>query len=72
MTVLAERSRITRPRTLAARVASSASCAVAVGTIEDLRAFGREVSKDKATAIAFLKQAGILDSTGKYAKPYRA
>jgi hypothetical protein len=72
MTVLAERSRATRSRTAVVPTAPRPSRVVAVGTIEDLRAFGREISKDKATAVAFLKQAGILDSTGDYAKPYRA
>ncbi|TLD71305.1 hypothetical protein FEM03_07175 [Phragmitibacter flavus] len=31
----------------------------------------KRVTKSKKTAIAFLKRAGILDTEGKLAKPYR-
>jgi len=38
----------------------------------DMREFGKEIRKDKATAVAFLQRAGILDETGSLAEIYRA
>lgn len=38
---------------------------------EDIKAFGREVRQSKASAIAFLKSAGILDNKGDLAEPFR-
>lgn len=38
----------------------------------DMREFGKEIRKDKATAVAFLQRAGILDETGSLAEFYRA
>lgn len=40
--------------------------------IADMKAYGREVRKTKESAVAFLQSAGILDSTGELAEPYRA
>ena len=39
--------------------------------IADMKAYGREVRKTKESAVAFLQSAGILDSTGELAEPYR-
>ena len=39
--------------------------------IADMRAHGREVRKTKASAIAFLQRAGIVDDKGELAEPYR-
>ena len=38
----------------------------------DMKAFGLEVRKSKASATAFLKKAGILDDSGKLASYLRA
>lgn len=38
----------------------------------DMKEFGKEIRKDKHSAIAFLQRAGILDATGALAEPYRA
>lgn len=38
----------------------------------DIKEFGKEVRKSKASAIAFLQRAGILDETGELAEPYRS
>jgi hypothetical protein len=38
---------------------------------EDIRAFGREIRKTRASALAFLQSAGILDETGGLAMPFR-
>lgn len=38
----------------------------------DMKEFGKEIRKDKASAVAFLQRAGILDATGSLAEPYRA
>ncbi|OZI68076.1 hypothetical protein [Bordetella genomosp. 1] len=40
--------------------------------LADMCAFGREVGRSKATAQAFLQEAGIITRSGKLAKPYRA
>lgn len=37
----------------------------------DIKAFGREIRQSKATAVAFLQKAGILDKDGEPAQPYR-
>lgn len=37
----------------------------------DMRAFGKEIRKSKASAVAFLQSAGILDAQGELATPYR-
>lgn len=39
--------------------------------LADMRAHGREVSKTRESAVAFLQRAGILDNTGVLAEPYR-
>jgi len=39
--------------------------------IADMRAHGREVRRTKASAIAFLQRAGIVDDKGELAEPYR-
>ena len=38
----------------------------------DMKEFGKEIRRDKASAVAFLQRAGILDATGALAEPYRA
>ena len=38
---------------------------------EDMKAFGNEVRKSKASAVAFLKRAGFIDESGQLAEPYR-
>ncbi len=38
----------------------------------DMKEFGKEIRRDKASAVAFLQRAGILDATGSLAEPYRA
>ncbi|MCK2086944.1 hypothetical protein MXC99_01910 [Thauera aromatica] len=38
----------------------------------DMKEFGKEIRKSKASAVAFLQRAGILDETGELAEPYRA
>lgn len=38
----------------------------------DIRAFGREIRRSKAQALAFLQRAGILDERGKLIDPLRA
>jgi hypothetical protein len=40
--------------------------------VADMRAFGREQSSSKASALSFLQRAGIITPTGKLAKPFRA
>lgn len=40
--------------------------------IADIKDFGKEIRKSKATALAFLKEVGILDETGEIAEHYRA
>ena len=37
----------------------------------DIKEFGKEIRKSKASAIEFLQSAGILDAKGELAKPYR-
>jgi len=37
----------------------------------DMKAFGKEIRRTKASAIAFLKEAGFLDENGQLAEPYR-
>lgn len=39
---------------------------------EDMKAFGKEIRKTKASAVAFLKRAGFIDETGQLAEPYRS
>lgn len=39
--------------------------------IADIKAFGKELRKDKATALAFLKEVGFIDESGEIAEPYR-
>jgi len=39
--------------------------------LEKMRAHGREIRKTKESTVAFLHSAGIVDATGKLAKPYR-
>ena len=38
----------------------------------DMKAFGKEIRKSKASAIEFLQSAGILDAKGELAEPYRS
>ena len=38
----------------------------------DMKAFGKEIRKSKASAIEFLQSAGILDAKGQLAEPYRS
>ena len=38
----------------------------------DIKQFGKEIRKSKATAVAFLKRAGILDESGELATPFRS
>ena len=38
----------------------------------DMEAFGREIRKSKATAIAFLQSANILDENGELIAPLRS
>lgn len=38
---------------------------------ELLKKAAEEITKDKETAIAFLKSAGIIDENGELAEPYR-
>lgn len=38
----------------------------------DIKEFGKEIRKSKASARAFLQRAGILDETGELAEPYRS
>ena len=38
----------------------------------DMEAFGKEIRRTKASAIAFLKEAGFLDDNGQLAEPYRS
>lgn len=38
---------------------------------EDIKEFGKEIRKSKASARAFLQRAGILDEAGELAEPYR-
>jgi len=38
----------------------------------DMKAFGKEIRKSKASAIEFLQSAGILDDKGELAEPYRS
>ena len=40
--------------------------------ITDMRAHSREVCRTQASAVAFLRRAGILDIAGELAEPYRA
>lgn len=40
--------------------------------IDDMRAHSREVCRTQASAVAFLQRAGILDTAGELAEPYRA
>jgi hypothetical protein len=56
------------------KTASSGSAARIMTTperIADMRAFGREHGKTKASALSFLQAAGIITPTGKLAKPFR-
>ena len=39
--------------------------------VADMRAFGQEQGRSKASALSFLKDAGIITPTGKLAKPFR-
>jgi hypothetical protein len=39
--------------------------------IADMKDHGRQVSKTKESAIAFLQSAGILDEAGEFADAYR-
>lgn len=39
---------------------------------EDIKQFGKEIRKSKASAVAFLKRAGILDDAGELATPFRS
>ena len=38
----------------------------------DMKEFGKEIRKSKASAIEFLQSAGILDAKGELAEPYRS
>lgn len=38
----------------------------------DIKRFGKEIRKSKASAIEFLQSAGILDARGELAEPYRS
>jgi len=62
--------------TVVATVKSSRGLVVRVMSAEersaDMKEFGTEIRKDKASAVAFLQRAGILDDSGSLAKPYRA
>ncbi len=40
--------------------------------IADLKQYGKEIRKSKASAIDFLKRAGFIDDKGNLAEPYRA
>ncbi len=40
--------------------------------LADMEAHGREVRKTKASALAFLQRAGIVNDKGELAEPYRA
>lgn len=40
--------------------------------LADIKDFGREIRKSKASALAFLKEAGFIDESGEIAEPYRA
>ena len=69
MTITAERRTIRTART------ASTNQFVRVMTpqerIDDMRAHSREVCRTQASAIAFLQRAGILDTAGELAEPYR-
>lgn len=40
--------------------------------LADMKAQGLEIRKTKASALAFLQSAGIVDAQGELAEPYRA
>lgn len=40
--------------------------------IADIKDFGKEIRKSKASAIEFMKKAGFLDDEGNLAEPYRS
>ena len=40
--------------------------------LADMEAHGREVRKTKASALAFLQRAGIVNDKGELADPYQA
>lgn len=62
--------------TIAASVKNSRGLVVRMMSAEersaDMKEFGTEIRKDKASAVAFLQRAGILDASGSLAEPYRA
>lgn len=37
---------------------------------ESIEAFGRSIQNDKASSVAFLQKAGILDKSGQLAEPF--
>lgn len=39
--------------------------------VDDMRAFGQEQGRSKASALSFLERAGIVTSTGELAEPFR-
>ena len=62
--------------TVAATVKPSRGLVVRVMSAEersaDMKEFGTEIRKDKASAVAFLQRAGSLDASGSRVDPYRA
>lgn len=39
--------------------------------LADMRAYGREICATPQSALDFLKRAGIVDASGRLAKPFR-
>jgi len=40
--------------------------------VDSIKRFGKVIRESEATAVAFLKSAGILNRSGNLAKPYRS
>lgn len=72
MPVIATKQTKTKPAKSAALRGRMVRIMTSEERIADIKDFGKEIRKSKATALAFLKDAGFIDESGEIAEPYRA
>lgn len=72
MTVKAAKKTATKARQKPTPAGKTVRIMTTKERVEDMRAFGLEQGRSKASALSFLKGAGIITPTGKLAKPFRS
>lgn len=73
MNAVVERKRAVKPKNVAPlRPQGMHGGMTTEEMLADMLVYAQEVSKNKRTAVASLKSAGIFDKSGQYAAPFRS